>query len=355
MPMTISGRVIEPGQPLFVIAELGLNHGGNPQRALQLVDGAAAAGASAVKVQSFRADRLVSPACVPPTHVGAESLLSFFRGFELDRHAHQLIAERTHRQGMAMIATPFDEEVIELLESVGCDAYKIASGDLTCPTLIERVVATGKPILLSTGMSDLDDIRYAIERARAAGGRQIALLHCVSAYPVPSGHENLKAITELSRVFGVPVGLSDHSTEPLSAPVAVALGASVYERHLALDGVPDQIELEVSSTVSELQVIIDGVERTRTVLGDGRKVCRDAEHENRTSSRRSLHAARDLHAGDLLDATAVVALRPAIGIDPRQLGDALGRRLSRDVTQGQPLHEADLVGYHVKGTLSEVA
>ena len=354
MSMTICGRAVDPNQPLFVIAELGLNHGGDPLRALQLVDAAASAGAAAVKVQSFRADRLVAPACKPPAHVDATSLQSFFRGFELDGRAHELIAEQAHRRGLALVATPFDEDVVPRLEAVGCDAYKIASGDVTHHALIERVAATGKPLLLSTGMSDMDDIRAAVECARVAGARQLAVLHCVSAYPVPSGQENIRAVAELARVLGVTVGLSDHSTEPLSVPLAVALGASVYERHLALDIDAEQIERAVSSTPSELRTIIQTAERARVVLGDGVKACRGAEKANLTASRRSLHAARDLAAGEVLDATSTVALRPATGIDPRRVAGLTGRRLARDVSCGQPVREADLA-QDVEEGLSEAA
>ena len=343
--MTISGRVVDPDQPLFVIAELGLNHGGDVRRALQMVDAAAAAGASAVKVQSFRADRLVASSCPAPAHVKATSLQSFFRRFELDHEAHKAIAERAHEHGLAMVATPFDEEVVQLLEAVGCDAYKIASGDLTHDTLIERVAETGKPLLLSTGMSRLEEIRGAVDRARNAGGRHVGVLHCVSAYPVPSGQENIRAVAELGRALNVTIGLSDHSTEPLSVPLAVALGAAVYERHFALDGVEDQIERAVSSTASELRILIQTAARARLVLGDGAKTCRGAEEANRTPSRRSLHAARSLVAGDVIDATAIVALRPGTGIDPRRLPDLVGRCVVRPVVSGQALSETDLAPY----------
>jgi sialic acid synthase SpsE len=355
MSLMICGRVVDHDQPLFVVAELGLNHGGHLARALRMVDAAADAGASAVKVQSFRADRLIAPGCPPPSHVHATSLRSFFHAFELDESDHRAIADRAHERGLAMIATPFDEDVVGWLESAGCDAYKIASGDVTFPALIKRAAATGKPLLLSTGMSDVEDVRLALETARTAGARHLVLLHCVSAYPVPAGQENLGALTELSRLFGVTVGLSDHSSDLLSVPLAVALGASVYERHFALDGEPDQIERELSSTPDELRTVIEMAERARAVLGDGRKVCRPAERGNRSASRRSLHATRNLRAGEVLDVSAVVPLRPATGIDPRRADEAIGRRLVRDVTAGEPIGAADLAGWGVKGVLRDVA
>ena len=224
MSLTIYERVADCEQPLFVIAELGLNHGGDVERALRLVDGAARAGAAAIKVQALRADRLVAPACPAPAHVEARSLRAFFQGYELDADALARIASRAHALGLAAVATPFDEDVVGVLESAGYDAYKIASGDLTYTALIERAAMTGKPVLMSTGMSDMDDIRVAMEHARAAGGRQLGLLHCVSAYPTPSGQENLAALTQIRRAFGVEVGLSDHSTEPLSIPMAARWG-----------------------------------------------------------------------------------------------------------------------------------
>ena len=174
MSLTIYERVADCEQPLFVIAELGLNHGGDVERALRLVDAAARAGAAAIKVQALRADRFVAPACPAPAHVEARSLRAFFQGYELDADALARIASRAHALGLAAVATPFDEDVVGVLESAGYDAYKIASGDLTYTALIERVAMTGKPVLMSTGMSDMDDIRVAMEHARAAGAHPIA-------------------------------------------------------------------------------------------------------------------------------------------------------------------------------------
>lgn len=345
MPLTIRGRAIDGDQPLFVVAELGLNHGGDVGRALRLIDAAAHAGVAAVKVQSFRADRLVAPHCPAPAHVASRSLRAFFRQFELDGPAHRVLAEYAHARGLALVATPFDEEKVDLLESVGCDAFKIASGDLTFLPLIRRVASTGRPVLLSTGMSDLDDVRIAVACAQDAGARELALLHCVSAYPVPRGHENLRGIAALGRAFGLPVGLSDHSTEPLAAPLAVALGASIYERHLALGAESEDAEVEraVSSTASEFCGVIETAERVRRALGNGRKECQSVELVNRVASRRSLHTTRDLHAGDTVAPECLAVLRPGTGIDPRRWSATIGRRVGRDVGGGQPLRDEDLV------------
>jgi N,N'-diacetyllegionaminate synthase len=223
MFLDIAGRRIGPGQPLFVIAELGLNHGGSLEQALALVDAAAAAGASAVKLQTFRADELVAAGCPAPAHVPQASLRDFFRQFELDKEAHRAVAERAKTRGLAFMATPFSCASVDLLEEVGVDALKIASGDLTYKRLIQRCAQTGLPLVISTGMSTLAETSHAIGWARAAGGRSISLLHCVSSYPVPDGSQNLRAIETLGRAFGQPVGHSDHARNTAANTINVAL------------------------------------------------------------------------------------------------------------------------------------
>ena len=345
MSYRIGGQTVSKQGPLFVIAELGLNHGGDVSRALQLVDAAADAGASAVKVQSFRADRLVAADCPVPFHVGSVSPRDFFEPFELDAAAHRLVADRARARGLAFVATAFDVAGVDMLESIGCDAIKIASGDLTFEPLIQRSAAANRPLILSTGMSSLSEVTAAVQSARAAGARDVAVLHCVSAYPVPHGHENLLAISDLEVAVGGPVGLSDHSQEPLAAPLAVALGAAIYERHFCLgdaDGRYD-IERSVSSTSAELASAISAAVRAHRALGDGGKTCSSVERPNRTASRRGLHLAKDHRAGDPLEADSLVALRPAEGMDPRRLSAVIGQRLARDGRCGEPLLETDLM------------
>lgn len=349
----IGGRRVGGGQPLFVIAEIGLNHGGSLARALSLVDAAAEAGAHAIKLQSLRANRLVAPSCPPPAHVSpgrgptparaVASLRDFFAEFELDESEHRAIAAHARSRGLAFMSTPFDEEMVGLLDEIGCDAYKIASGDLTHTRLIETAARTGRPLVLSTGMSELDEIAAAVASARAAGCRELALLHCVSAYPVPAGSENLLAIATLAERFDVPVGLSDHGTEPLSAVVALTLGASLYEKHVILDDGEEDIDAAVSATPGELAAIVRSSERARQAMGDGRKRCLPAEAVNRAASRRGLYATRDLASGAVVTEDDVVALRPETGINASRWNDLIGRRLSRDLRAGDAFVESDLL------------
>jgi sialic acid synthase SpsE len=340
----IGGRRVGPDAPVFVIAEIGLNHGGSLDSALALVDAAAAAGASAVKLQTLYADRLVAAACPAPAHVRASSLREFFSTFELDLDAHQEVVARARRHGLAVMTTPFAEDVVPALAGIGFDAYKIASGDITYLGLIRQVAATGRPLVISSGMSDLPDVEAAIGAARAAGGTELAVLHCVSAYPVPPGSENLRALSTLAEAFRQPIGLSDHGSGLVSAIAAVALGACIYERHLVLEGDTTAIDAAVSSTPAELAAIIQAMEQARRSLGSGIKVCQSAEAVNVIASRRGLYARRAMRAGEQVSREDVIALRPATRVAPSRVGALVGATLRRDITPGAPFDVGDLQG-----------
>jgi N,N'-diacetyllegionaminate synthase len=355
MCIEIGGHQLGPGHRLFVIAELGLNHGGSLETALALVDAAHAAGASAIKLQTIDADELVAEDCPAPAHVTVASLREFFRQFELDEAAHRAVASAARALGLAVMSTPFSDEAVGMLVRVGCDALKIASGDITHRRLIERAAGTGLPLIISTGMSGLDDVAQALAWARAAGADRLVLLHCVSAYPVPRGSENLGAILELARVFHVPVGLSDHTTEPLAAPLAVALGASAYERHFVLDAAMAGVDAAVSATPDQLRAIVLAAEQARMALGDGRKTCLPAEAVNLVASRRSLYARRTVLAGALVGEDDVVALRPAAGLDASRWPDLIGVRLSRTVHAGAMFLQSDLEADDEAGTTAHVS
>ena len=337
----IGRRPVGPTTPLFVIAELGLNHGGSVDRAVRMVDAAAAAGASAVKVQTFRASDLVAATCPAPVHVSEKSLRAFFRRFELDRTAHDAIAARTRAHGLAFIATPFSDAAVDLLEDVGVDAYKIASGDLTYDDLIARCASTGKPLLISTGMSTFAETAHAVACARKAGAARLALLHCVSSYPVPKGSENLRTIATLGRRFGCLVGLSDHAADTSAVPIAVTLGASIYERHLVL---PDDegVDRVVSSTPAEFADIVATASRTQAALGHGRRECLPAEAANLVASRRALHAMHALAPGHVVAPADTGVLRPSTGLPPAMYPELVGSVLRRFVDQGAPFLGHDL-------------
>lgn len=331
--MIIGRHRIGRGEPLFVIAEIGLNHGGSLDRALAMVDAAADAGVSAVKLQTVIASELAV----------ASPVRDFFAGFELDEAAHRAIAARARARGLAFLSTPLSERAVDMLERVGVDAYKIASGDLTWTQLIERCARTGKPVIISTGLASLVEIMRAYDAACASGAPSVALLHCVSAYPVPEGSENLRAIATLAEKCPGPVGLSDHATDACAVPIAVALGASIYERHFILADGDTAVDAVVSSSAAGFADIVRTAARAAAALGSGVKTCLAAEAPCLVS-RRGLYAARDLRAGHVVTADDVIALRPASALSADKLPALVGSTLGRDVAEGSPFLLTDLEG-----------
>ena len=341
-PIQIAGRFVGVNQPAFVIAEIGLNHGGSLDRALELVNAAARAGASAIKLQTLTPDGLVAPGAPAPMHVDAESMSEFFSQFELDERAHRQIVLRARALGLAVLATPLSLDAVDMLERVGVDGYKIASGDITFEQLIQRCARTHRPLVISTGMSSLAEITRAVACARLAGAADLALLHCVSAYPVPEGSENLRAIATLAETFNMPVGLSDHGANTNAWPLAVVLGASIYERHLILSDDHDAIDAAVSSDPVQLAAAIREGLLAADAAGSGIKICLPAEAPNRMGSRRSLYTRRPMTAGEIVTAADVVALRPAIGLAVTREPELIGVTLTRDLDAGMPFLESDL-------------
>jgi sialic acid synthase SpsE len=342
MLLEIGGRPIGPDHGAFVIAEIGLNHGGRLASALELVDAAAWAGASAIKLQTLHAADLVAPHCPAPTHVDAASMREFFRTFELSFSDHRAVVSRARRHNLAVLSTPFSERAVMMLEPLELDAYKIASGDLTYDGLIDKIARTRRPMIMSTGMSELHEVQRAVLIAREAGAAGIGLLHCVSAYPTPVDAQNLRAIVTLARTTGLPIGLSDHGPGLVSALVAATLGACIYERHLVLDDDPDAIDRAVSSTPDQLRAIVQALAEAHASFGDGIKRCLAAERANVQPSRRGLYAARRLQAGEVITTDDIAVLRPASELDPSHVRMIVGTRLSRPVAAGEPFVRADL-------------
>jgi sialic acid synthase SpsE len=339
----IAGRRIGPSQEVFVIAEIGLNHGGSTDRALALVDAAAWAGASAIKLQTLDAAQLVAAQCPAPAHVTATSLRDFFRTFELDFEAHRAVVERARSHGLAVLSTPFSESAVAMLQQLELDAYKIASGDITFDGLITAAARTGRPLIISTGMSELSEVTRALWVAWDAGAHDVALLHCVSAYPTPIDAQNLRAIATLAEATGVPCGLSDHGAGLLSAVAAAVLGACIYERHLVLDDDLDAIDRAVSSTPAELKTIVEAIADTKAAVGDGIKRCLQAERANVIPSRRGVYATRRLVAGETVAAADLAILRPASALKPGDVDWLVGSTVARDIEAGAPLVHADVL------------
>lgn len=346
-PVSISGHLIGPGCPCFIIAEAGVNHNGDLALARWLVDVAAEAGADAVKFQTFRAERLVSPTAPKAeyqrqTTDADESQLEMLRRLELSPAAHRELAAYCQQRGLIFLSTPFDEESADLLDGLGVPAFKIGSGEITNHPFLEYVARKGKPLILSTGMSYLSEVDEAVWVIRHAGCEQLVLLHCVSSYPARPADANLRAMQTMAAAFGVPVGYSDHTPGLEVALAAVALGACVIEKHFTLDRNLPGPDHRASLEPHELRALIAGIRTVEQALGDGIKRPVPAEADTRAVARRSLAARVDIPAGTVVQPAMLTALRPSSGIHPSLLKHVVGRRTRRPLTAGQFIDWSDL-------------
>jgi N,N'-diacetyllegionaminate synthase len=323
---------------IYVIAEAGLNHGGNKERALALVRAAKWAGADAVKFQTFRAERLASTRPATLGHTKDQpNLQELFKKLELSFDAFRALHKEAARLGIEFLSTPFDEESADFLDELGVASFKIASGDITHRPLIEHVSRKGKPILLSTGMSTSEEIEKAIDWMHTQANDQVVLLHCVSSYPAKLEELNLKSVQYLRDRFGVPVGFSDHSVGTLGSLVATSLGAQVIERHFMIETRGDTPDHAVSMDAKQLKLHIEELHSVGTVLGERGKFASEAESRNKTASRRALYAKRPIAPGELIDAGMLYALRPAVGISPEFVDTVVGKHASMAIPADAPV------------------
>jgi N,N'-diacetyllegionaminate synthase len=340
----IGQRVIGSGAGVFLIAEIGINHGGSVSQAEKLIDAAAESGADAVKFQSFRVDRLLIPSRdrYAQQTDGAESAYQMLRRCELSWEDQERLKRHADERGVLFLSTPFDEESADFLDSLGVPAFKIASADITHVPLLRHVASKGKPILLSTGMSFLSEVADAIWNLRSAGAKEVLLLHCVSAYPAAPQHMNLRALQTLQSYFEMPVGLSDHSVGILLPLIAVALGAVVIEKHFTLDKAAPGPDHKVSMDPAELKLLVQSLRDVEASLGDGRKRPSDVEEESRLFGRRSIVAAVDIRANESIARWMLTFKRPGSGLEPRYWEKVVGMTARRNIGKDTILQWEDL-------------
>jgi N,N'-diacetyllegionaminate synthase len=345
-PVPIGPLVAGEGR-VIVIAEAGVNHDGDVDVALALIDAAAASGADVVKFQTF--DPAALAAAGAPTaeyqrragvHDGAQR--EMLARLALPDHAWPRLAAHAAERGITFLSTPFDDRSAELLDGLGVPAFKIGSGELTNTPFLARVAARGRPMLVSTGMADMVEVAAAIDAIREAGDPPVALFHCVSAYPASPADANLLAMDTMRRAFGTPVGWSDHTLGIDMALAAAAMGAALVEKHVTLDRTRTGPDHGASVEPDELAALVTGIRAIEAARGTGVKVPVDAERNVAAVARRSLHWARPMAPGDVVHEADLVALRPGTGLGPGRAGQLAGRRVARRVDGGALVELDDL-------------
>ena len=324
----INDKYIGDNYPCFIIAEVGVNHNGSIQLAGQLIKAAKEAGADAVKFQAYKTEELVisnAPKAAYQKTKEKESQFEMLKRLELSESQIEELVRYCQKVKIMFLCTPFDEDSAEFLFKLNIPIFKIGSGEITNFPLIKQISGYQKPIMLSTGMSDLSEIREAIEIIRSTGNRKLILLHCTSNYPAKFEDVNLKAINALKREFEVPVGYSDHSEGLDVSLAAVVLGACVIEKHFTLDKDLPGPDHKASINPAELKRLVISVRNIETAMGDGKKVHRKSEAEMRQVARKSIVAAKNISIGTLLTGELLTVKRPGTGIAPKYFSKLIGK------------------------------
>ncbi|TDC41669.1 pseudaminic acid synthase [Micromonospora sp. KC213] len=339
----IGPHVVGAGERPFVVAEMSGNHNGDLDRALAIVDAVAASGAHALKLQTYRPDTITIDVDSPAFRIsgehelwGGENLYRLYEKAHTPYEWHAPIFARARERGLTVFSSPFDPSAVELLEELDAPAYKIASSELVDLPLIRLVASTGKPLVISTGMATVAEIDAAVRTAREAGAGGIVLLACTASYPAPPADSNLRRIPVLADLFGVPVGLSDH-TPGIGVPIAsVALGACFVEKHVTLDRSDGGVDSDFSLNPDELAALVVESQRAYAALGGTLVGPTPAEREG-LRFRRSLWVVEDVRAGEPVTTRNVRSIRPAGGLAPAAIDAVLGRAFAVDVPRGTPL------------------
>lgn len=340
--MSIAGRAIGADHAPYIIAELSANHNGSMETALEIIKQAKLCGADAVKIQTYTADTITLNSKNDDfmIHGGlwdGESLYELYQKAHLPWEWHKPLFDYARELDITMFSSPFDNTAVDLLEDLNAPAYKIASFEAIDLPLIRYVASTGKPMIISTGMADDEEIQEAIDAARSGGCKELAILHCVSGYPAPAEDYNLRTILDMRERFGLVTGLSDHTIDNTTAITSVALGASIIEKHFTLNrsggGPDDSFSLEPK----ELRELCTDSKTAWQALGQvnyGRK----SSEQGNVQFRRSLYFVKDLKVGDTITEDSVRSVRPGFGLAPKFLDEVLGKKVTKDISKNTPVN-----------------
>ena len=334
--ISIAGRKIGPAHAPYVIAEMSANHNGNIETAFKIIEEAKKSGADAIKMQTYTPDTLTLKCDLPDFQItdglwAGRTLYDLYEWAHMPWDWHKPLFDHARKLGITIFSSPFDSTAIDLLEDMNAPAYKIASFEAVDLPLIKYAASTGKPMIISTGMADAEEIQEAIDAAREGGCKELAVLHCVSGYPAPAEDYNLRTIPDMIERFGLVTGLSDHTLDNTTAITSVAMGASIIEKHFTLDrsgGGPDD---SFSVEPDELAALCQGAKTAWSALGRvdyGRK----SSEQGNVKFRRSLYFVKDMKMGDVVTSDSVRSVRPGFGISPKHIEALKGRVLNKNVT-----------------------
>ncbi|KAF3978471.1 MAG: pseudaminic acid synthase [Methylococcales symbiont of Iophon sp. n. MRB-2018] len=339
--MKINNRIINSQQSPYIIAEMSANHNGDINNAFKIIEMAKHSGADAVKLQTYKPDTITLDSREPEFMIegglwDGQSLYELYQSAYMPWEWHKLLFDYAQKLGITIFSSPFDNSAVDLLEDLNTPAYKIASFEAVDLPLIKYVASTGKPMIISTGMADVEEIGEAIQAAKEGGCKELAILHCVSGYPAPAEDYNLKTMVDMQQRFGLVTGLSDHTLDNTTAITSVALGASIIEKHVTLDrsgGGPDD---SFSLQAPELTALCKGAKTAWQALGKvdyGRK----SSEEGNVKFRRSLYFVKDIKAGEVITKEHVKSIRPGFGLAPKFYESVLGKTVRENVQKGRAL------------------
>lgn len=346
MNLKVGNREIGKDQPTYIIAEMSANHAKDIENAKKIIREAGKAGADCVKIQTYTADTLTID-CDNEYFQISKGTWNGENLYQLYQKAYtpwewqaQLMAE-AKKEGLDFFSTPFDNSSVDFLEEIGVEFYKIASFELVDIPLLKYVASKGKPMIMSTGMSTLGEIEAAVNAIRGQGNEQIALLRCASAYPAVTDEMNLKTMQNMAEIFGVPVGLSDHSMGSVGAVTAVALGASIIEKHFCLDRELENPDSSFSMNPEEFSQMVRDIRQAKKAIGRVSYGPTPQEKSN-IVFRRSIFCVEDIRAGEVLTEKNIRIIRPGYGMEPKYYEEILGQVALRDIKRGTPIRPGEI-------------